>query len=140
MTPRRALLLLPLLAGCAAPAETPQAGTCPAGTTAATVAEAFFGRNAAGREVVSDADWARFLEDVVTPAFPDGLTVLDAAGQWRGRDGRVARERSKVLLVALPGSTPAQALDRLAPVRAAYRARFGQESVMVTTRAGCVGF
>ena len=137
---RRALLLLPLLAGCAVPLADQRAETCPQGTTSATVAEAFFGRNAGGREVVSDADWARFLEDVVTPAFPDGLTVLDGAGQWRGRDGRIARERSKILVVALPDGTPAQALERLAPVRAAYRARFGQESVMVATRAACVGF
>lgn len=136
---RRALLALPLLAGCAAqPAATVAA--CPPGTEAATVAEAFFGRNAAGREVVSDDDWARFMAEVVTPAFPDGLTVLDASGQWRGRDGRIARERAKVLLVALPGGTAAEALERLAPLRAAYRARFGQESVMVATRGGCVGF
>jgi hypothetical protein len=136
---RRALLLLPLLAGCAAPLAEP-ASACPAGTTAATVAEAFFGRNAGGQEVVGDADWARFMEEVVTPAFPDGLTVQDGAGQWRGRDGRIARERSKVLLVALPGGTAEQALARLAPVRAAYRTRFGQDSVMVATRSGCVGF
>jgi hypothetical protein len=77
---------------------------------------------------------------VVTPAFPDGLTVLDGAGQWRSRDGRIARERSKILVVALPGSTLAEAASRLAPVAAAYRARFAQESVMVATRSGCVAF
>ncbi len=131
--PPPALAVL-LLAGCATPPP------CPPGLGPATVAEAFFGRNQAGREVVSDADWARFLEDSVTPAFPDGLTVLDGAGQWRGRDGRIARERSKVLVVALPGGDAAAAQARLAPVIAAYRARFGQESVMVATRAGCVGF
>jgi hypothetical protein len=136
---RRALLMLPLLAGCAAQPAAPVAA-CPPGTEAATIAEAFFGRSAAGREVVSDDDWARFMAEVVTPAFPDGLTVLDGAGQWRARNGRVARERSKVLVVALPGGTAAAALERLAPVRAAYRARFGQESVMVATRSGCVGF
>jgi hypothetical protein len=136
---RRALLALPLLAGCAGPLPE-AAAACPAGTTAAIVAEAFFGRNAGGREVVGDADWARFMEDVVTPAFPDGLTVQDGAGQWRGRDGRIARERSKVLLVALPDGTAEQALARLAPVRAAYRVRFGQESVMVATRGVCLGF
>lgn len=136
-------LVVALLAGCAAQTPAPRGATdaaCPPGTGAATVAEAFFGRNAAGREVVSDAAWDRFMAEVVTPAFPDGLTVLDGAGQWRGRDGRIARERAKVLLVALPGGTPAEALERLAPVRAAYRARFGQESVMVATRSACVGF
>ncbi|WP_372623873.1 DUF3574 domain-containing protein [Falsiroseomonas sp.] len=140
---RCAALLLPLLlAGCAAQGahEGEALAACPAGLSPATVAETFFGRNAGGREVVSDADWARFLDEVVTPAFPDGLTVLDGAGQWRGRAGQVARERTKLLLVALPGGTPAEATARLAPVIAAYRARFGQESVMVTTRAGCVGF
>ena len=136
---RSALLALPLLAGCAAPAME-SARACPAGTTPATIAEAFFGRSAAGREVVSDTDWTRFLAEVVTPAFPDGLTVLDGTGQWRGSDGEIARERSKILLVALPGGTAEQALARLAPMRAAYRARFAQESVMVAMRTGCVGF
>ena len=42
----------------------------------ATVAEAYFGRNASGQEVVTDSAWTRFLDEVVTPAFPDGLTVL----------------------------------------------------------------
>ena len=132
----RPFLLLPLLLfACAAPPP-----PCPAGTDPATIAEAFFGRNAGGREVVDDAAWARFMDEVVTPAFPDGLSVLDAAGQWRNREGRIGRERSKVLLVALPGGTPDQASARLAPVIGAYRARFGQESVMIATRSACVGF
>lgn len=137
VTWRALLLVLPLLAGCAAHTAPP---ACPPGLSAATVAEAYFGRSAGGREVVSDADWARFLDEVVTPAFPDGLTVLDGAGQWRGREGAVARERSKVLVVALPDGTAQQVTARLAPVIAAYRARFAQESVMVMTRGGCVGF
>ncbi len=134
---RQAAALALLLAGCAATGEPP---ACPAGLSPATVAEAFFGRNAGGREVVSDADWALFLDQVVTPAFPDGLTVLDATGQWRSRDGRVAQERTKLLLLALPEGTPTHVATRLAPVIAAYRVRFGQESVMVTTRAACISF
>jgi hypothetical protein len=135
---RWALLALPLLAGCAQPGATPPA--CPAGLEPTAVVEAAFGRNAGGREVVTDAAWQDFLESVVTPAFPDGLTVLDAAGQWRGRDGRIARERSKLLLLVLPGGSADDASARLAPVIAAYRAQFGQESVMLMTRAGCVTF
>lgn len=129
-------LLLPLLA-CATPPALP---ACPPGLAAATLAEAYFGRNRAGQEVVTDAAWAQFMDEVVTPAFPDGLTVLDGAGQWRGRSGAVARERSKVLVVALPEGTAEQAASRLAPVSAAYRMRFGQDSVMVTTAQACVGF
>jgi hypothetical protein len=134
----RAIAALPLLAAaCAAP---PPPAPCPAGMSAATTAEVFFGRNAGGREAVTDADWARFMDDTVTPAFPDGLTVLDGAGQWRGRTGSISRERSKLLLVAMPGATATDAAARLAPVTAAYRARFGQESVMVNTASTCVSF
>ncbi len=136
----RLLLALPLLAGCTVAQVSVGLEGCPAGTEPATVAEAFFGRSSGGREVVDDAAWTRFVDEVVTPAFPDGLTVLDGAGQWRDRAGRLARERSKVLVVALPGGSAEEALARLAPVTAAYRARFAQQSVMVATRRGCVGF
>jgi hypothetical protein len=130
------ILALPLLlAACAAPPA-----ACPPGQLPATRLEAYFGRNAGGAEVVTDPAWSRFLDEVVTPAFPDGLTVLDGAGQWRGRSGAVARERSKLLVVAVPGADAAAASARLAPVAAAYRSRFGQESVMVTTAPACLGF
>ena len=78
---RRAVLvsLAMLLAGCA----TQPALVCPAGTEAATVAEAYFGRSLrTGGEIGEDA-WSAFLAEIVTPAFPDGLTALDGAGQWR---------------------------------------------------------
>jgi hypothetical protein len=139
---RWVLALLPLLAGCTVAQVSVGVGgaACPDGARPAAIAEAIFGRSHAGREVVDDIAWARFLEEVVTPAFPDGLTVLDGAGQWLGRDGRIARERSKILLVALPDSSLQEASSRLAPVIASYRARFAQESVMVATRSGCIAF
>ncbi len=131
---RHAILPLLLLAGCAT--QPP----CPPGLGPATLASAYFGRTHGGDEIVTDAAWARFMDEAVTPAFPDGLTVLDGAGQWRGRGGPISRQRSKVLLVALPGGDAAEAQRRLAPVIAIYRERFRQESVMVTTEAVCLGF
>ena len=68
------------------------------------VAEAFLVRDRAGAPEVGEAELAAFLAEEATPRFPDGLTVLDAAGQWRGADGRVLRERSKLLVIALPGA------------------------------------
>jgi hypothetical protein len=135
---RTALLALPLLAGCAAAGGAPPA--CPAGTEAATVAEAYFGRNVRDRAEVSEAEWTAFLAEVVTPAFPDGLTALDGRGQWRGRDGRILREGSKVLLLVLPGQDAAAARGRLHPVEEAWKARFRQESVLTVYRPACVGF
>ena len=89
--------LAALVGGCAAPASwqasNPPAATAEpapapyqclvAGEARMLVAELFFGRDRAGQQTVSDAEWADFLASVVTPNFPDGLTVFDGYGQWR---------------------------------------------------------
>lgn len=133
------LLPLLLLGGCAAIAGAPPLA-CPTGTGAATVAEAYFGRGTGEGEGVTEADWARFLAEEVTPRFPDGLTALDAAGQWRRPGGAIARERSKLLVLVLPGADAAAARRRLAPVAEAYKARFWQQSVLTTYRPACAAF
>ena len=132
---KAALGALLLLAGCAAAPP-----SCPAGASTATIAEAYFGQNVKTRAPVSQAEWARFMAEVVTPAFPDGLTVLDGAGQWRNAAGQISREDSKVLLLVLLGQDQAAASARLAPVTAAWKARFAQESVLAVFRTGCAAF
>ena len=57
---------------------------CPEGTEPFVQYELFMGRSGDAGEVVDDAAWDAFLGETVTPRFPDGLTVLDAHGQWRG--------------------------------------------------------
>jgi hypothetical protein len=132
--------LAPLLAGatplCGCTNLTP--GTCPAGQGPGRTAQLFFGRDIGDRVGVSDADFARFVDEELTPRFPDGLTVLDAVGQWRSKAGPIVREPSKVVVLALPGRTGAE--DRLDAVRAAYKARFSQEAVMIVTQPACLGF
>ena len=88
--------------------------------------------------MVSDEAWTDFLATAVTPRFPDGLTVLDAAGQWRGADGTIARERSKLLVILAPPGD--EAADSIAAVAEDYKHRFGQESVLQTTADTCVTF
>ncbi|GGG49126.1 hypothetical protein GCM10010964_40580 [Caldovatus sediminis] len=130
-----------LLGGCAAPPPVAAAG-CPEGARAATVLEAYFGRSGpAEAPRVSEAAFARFLAEEVTPRFPEGLTVLDGLGHWRSpATGRIARERSKVLVLVLPETDEAAARARLAPATAAYGQRFRQESVLVVTRTACASF
>jgi len=135
-----ALLLAGLAAGCAgagagAGAEPP----CPTGTQRATVAEAYFGRDVRGRAPVTDAEWRDFLDGTVTPAFPDGLTTVDAAGQWRGPDGRILREGSKVVTLVLPDASAEEARTRLRPLEQAWISRFQQDAVLTIYRSACVG-
>src|SRR5271154_5676036 len=63
------------------------------------VAELFFGRNIKGRAPLSDAEWAGFAADVITPNFPDGFTVFDGYGQWQNpKTGQIAHDPTKILL------------------------------------------
>jgi hypothetical protein len=80
--------------------------------------------------VVSQAQWNAFLAAVVTPRFPDGLTVIDAHGQWRGASGAIEREDSRVLEIAhAPGAVHIQNFVSIVDT---YKKWFAQESVMVT--------
>jgi hypothetical protein len=103
------------------------------------VAELFFGRGIKGREPLTDAEWAEFAAQTITPNFPDGFTVFDGEGQWRNpQTGHIAGTRTKILLVAAR-RTPDLA-QRLSAVIDAYKTRFHQESVGVITRDACSVF
>lgn len=90
--------------------------------------ELYFGRGKPDGGVVSDAEWTDFLDKEVTPRFPDGLTVLDARGQWRGEKGDVVKEPSKVLVLFHEDN--AEMAKRIDEVIAVYKKRFAQEAVL----------
>jgi hypothetical protein len=125
------------LAGCATMRPEPLP-TCPAGQEAHRTAQLFFGRNIGDKPGVSDADFRRFMDEDVTPKFPDGLTVMDGGGQWRGEENRLIREASKVVLIVLPKGRDVS--GRIDAVRTAYKSRFHQEAVLLITQAACVSF
>jgi hypothetical protein len=84
---------------------------------------------------VSELDWQMFLRDEVTPRFPEGLTVWEAQGQWKGSDGTLGHERSKVLLLVHPETRIARAAVQ--SVIARYRRMFDQQSVLWETSRVC---
>ena len=121
------------------PSPAPQAViTCPTGQNRATTAELVFGRNAGDKLAVSEDDWRRFIDEVVTPRFPDGLSVMDVQGQWRASNGTIVHEPSKVLYLVLDGGPDDP--QKIANIRAAYKQRFRQESVLLVTKTACVSF
>lgn len=98
----------------------------------------YFGRSEPSGGVVADGEWKRFLDDVVTPRFPDGLTVFDATGQWRGKSGVLVQERSVVVTILhAPDEASTSAVREIA---AEYRRRFGQEAVLRERTATCARF
>jgi hypothetical protein len=102
-----------------------------------TQAELFFGRDIPAGGSVTDRDWQSFLDEEITPRFPDGLTVEDASGQWKDRGG-IVREASKRLTIVLSGAPGEQM--RLSEVRNAYKARFKQDSVLILEYRVCGSF
>jgi len=130
-----------MLGGCAEPGVV---CTAPA-SHPMLVAELFFGRNVAPtfqREAgttVTDAQWAAFARDVLTAAFPDGLTALDAKGQWRDpATGVISREPTTLVIVAAADTD--QTRRGLDAVMSQYRARFHQQSVGLVLRRECANF
>jgi hypothetical protein len=101
------------------------------------VADLLFGRNIGGRLGVTEKRWSQFLATEITPRFPDGLTVVDASGQWRDPDRKqIVRERSKLVTIIMP----ADAQDKLDAIVSVYKRRFQQQSVGVVIRPACVSF
>jgi hypothetical protein len=98
----------------------------------------YFGRNRPGGGTVGDAEWQSFLDQVVTPRFPAGLTVVQATGQWRGRSGVVEQERSEIVTLLHGGGGAAR--RAVAEIAAEYRRRFHQEAILRERMATCARF
>ena len=111
---------------------------CAEGTEHFMKYELFMGLDTQSGEVVAGPAWTAFLEDSVTPRFPDGLTVFDARGQWRNSEGLVLKERSKVLVILVPPGENGMRLT--GEIADEYKRRFNQESVLRVVSDVCATF
>lgn len=118
----------------APPAPAP-AAHCAVGDTALIRDVLYFGRNTPDGLELSDSAWQQFVDEVLTPRFPAGLTIWDATGQWRGVSGQVERERSKVLTLLHTDDSSSDGL--VAEAVGEYKRRFAQEAVLRERTATC---
>ncbi|MDZ4811092.1 MAG: DUF3574 domain-containing protein [Pseudomonadota bacterium] len=98
----------------------------------------YFGASRPGGVVVDAVQWGQFLTDVVTPAFPDGLTWFDAQGQWRGSSNRVEQEHARLIVLLHAGDAATQ--SRVDLIAESYKRVFAQESVLQERAAVCARF
>jgi hypothetical protein len=88
---------------------------------------------------VSEAAWRDFLDKEVTSRFPAGLSVVDVYGQWQGKNQPTPeRIRSKMLIVDYPGTADND--RRIDAIRAAWKRKTGDQSVMKVTQRADVSF
>lgn len=89
----------------------------------------YFGINKPAGQV-SERDFQWFLQQEVTPRFPDGLTVLDANGQFLGSKG-IIKEKTKLLI--LIHSNREEDKQEIQEIIDEYKTKFQQESVLRVT-------
>lgn len=87
---------------------------------------------------MSDQQWDEFLEDTITVEFPDGLTILDAYGQYTDAAGNLIKEDTKVLIILVPpNADSAPGIDRIIE---GYKSRFAQQGVLREINPTCASF
>ena len=82
----------------------------------------YFGTNKPNG-VISDAEWGRFVEQVITPRFP-GFTEWDAQGHWKSE-----RELTHVVEIIHPDRSANNA--KIHEIIEEYKRRFQQEAVLL---------
>jgi Protein of unknown function (DUF3574) len=91
--------------------------------------ELFFGTAKPGG-FVTEEEFRTFLDEFVTPLFPDGLTVVKADGQFRGADGVTIKEESFVVILLYPVEGHKTSSRNIDAIRRTYMTRHRQESVL----------
>jgi hypothetical protein len=124
-------------AGRASPSTIPSP-SCAIGDMALVRDVLYFGRNRPGGGAVTDEEWQTFLDQVLTPRFPAGLTVVAATGQWKGKSGLVEQERSEVVTVF--HSADEATRRAVIEVVVEYKRRFRQEAVLRERMPTCARF
>jgi len=92
--------------------------------------ELYFGTARANTEPVSEAEFQVFLDSKITPAFPDGLTLLKGLGRFRGSDGVTIEEMSFLVILLYPADARRESGEKIELIRQLYKDEFGQESVL----------
>jgi hypothetical protein len=91
--------------------------------------ELFFGTDKPDG-VVTDAEFRAFLDNQITPRFPDGLTVVKGDGQFRDASGEIIKEASFILILLYPIESVKDSNRRIESIRRCYLLQFQQESVL----------
>ncbi len=136
LTTIAALAACALVLSCSSEAQT---SPCPDGTEPYTEYRLFFGRgDGHNPKAVSDKAWNEFLEGPVTSEFPDGLTVLDARGQYTDSSENLIKEYTKVLIILV--SPDADSAPKIDTITEEYKQRFAQEAVLRQVIDTCASF
>src|SRR4030095_10916221 len=92
-----------------------------------TMVELVFGLSKPDHGKVSKKEWNQFMEEVITPRFPDGFTIIDASGHWKDSK-QIIKEPSKILQVVCV--IDAETDKKINEIAELYKKKFQQQAVL----------
>ena len=93
--------------------------------------ELFFGTDREDGPDVTEVEFREFLDRVITPSFPEGLTLLTGDGQFCcDADNEIIKEKSFVLILLYPLRQRRESSEKIERIREEYKTAFRQQSVL----------
>lgn len=89
--------------------------------------ELYFGLTEQGKKI-PEKKWQQFVDEYITPNFPNGMTIMDAKGQWRNEQREITKEKAKVVILIVPNDNNTDSMIQF--IRRKYRDLYHQESVL----------
>jgi hypothetical protein len=99
----------------------------------------YFGSMKPDGSMVNDAEFTQFVDQQITPRFPDGLTLLKGYGQFKNSVDVIVREDSRLLILFYPPQT-LDANKKIQDIRELFKSAFQQESVLRVDSFSIVSF
>ncbi len=132
------LFISPIYTNTLVRAQSSQTSISHASTKILIKDELYFGLSKPGGKTVSEAEWQFFLNRVITPRLPDGLTVMDVYGQYLDNSGKLTKEKTKLVILIYQNSQTQN--QKVEEIIASYKKTFQQESVLRVTSSVKVSF
>lgn len=132
------LFIVPVLPRTVARAQLPETSETNANQKTLFKDELYFGLSKPGGETISESEWQQFVNDVITPRFREGLTVLNGSGQFLNSSGILIRENSKIVILIYESSLEKE--RSINEIIETYKQTFQQESVLRATSRVKVSF
>jgi Protein of unknown function (DUF3574) len=132
------LFVVPVLPPTVARAQLPETSETNSSQKTLFKDELYFGLTKPGGETISESEWQQFVNDIITPRFREGLTVLNGSGQFLNSSGILIRENSKIVILIYESSREKErAINEIIET---YKRTFQQESVLRATSRVKVAF
>lgn len=104
-----------------------------------TRTELFYGAGRLPASGERDIRWEKYINEIVTPRFPEGLTLLEGTGQWRVKEGQTPRRNRTRILILIHEDTEENS-NKVDEIRTLWKEISGQQSVLRVSQPAAVAF